>query len=67
MKIAPFDNEGDKLAWQKHKQLDLAGQTGDRWRVGVFSGRFGRVARAVRLRHNPSCNRPQVKGRKYSS
>ncbi len=67
MKIAPFANEADKVAWQKQKELELAGETGERWRVDVAQGRYGCFARAMRLCQNPNCNRPQVKGNKYCS
>ncbi len=67
MKVAPFANEKDKLAWQRRKELELASQTGDRWRVDVYPGRFGWVARAMCLCHNPHCNRPRLRGGRYCS
>ncbi|HOX59606.1 MAG TPA: hypothetical protein P5205_21315 [Candidatus Paceibacterota bacterium] len=67
MKIAPFATEAEKFAWQRAKELELASQTGDRWRVDILPGRYGWAARAMRLCRNPQCNRPQAKGSKYCS
>ena len=67
MRIAPFANEADKIAFQEAKELELAAALGGRWRVDIARGRFGCYARAMRLCDNPDCNRPQTKGGKYCS
>jgi hypothetical protein len=67
MRIAPFANEDDKIAFQEAKELELAAAMGGRWRVDIVPGRFGWYARGMRLCDNPDCNRPQAKGSKYCS
>jgi len=42
MKIMPFASEKEAIAWKQRKELELAGQTGDRWPVDVSQGCYGR-------------------------
>jgi hypothetical protein len=65
MRIAPFANDDDKLAFQEAKELELAASLGGRWRVDIVPGRFGWYARGIKLCHNPHCNRPCAKGSEY--
>ena len=51
MKVIPPASEEERQAWRVRAADMLGASTGGKWRVDLYLGRYGWVARAVPLPH----------------